>query len=134
MTQQSLYVLISRSDEQIETQPSPAAEGNLGFSPTLIEPSSPLPGLTPLAPIWDLPSAATAGEGGRQPTDYDSHDESGGMGDSRNPIAPPMTSLEGDTMIYSAGTTQDCIGMMGNTYKTSKCNPILKPECKLSAK
>ena len=46
-----------------------------------------------------------AGEGGGQPTDSDSHDKSRGIGDSRNPIAPPVTSLEGATVIYSAGTT-----------------------------
>ena len=93
---------ISRSDEHIETQPSQAAEGNLGSSCQLLQnPHLPLPGLTPMAPRRDLPSASMVGEGGRQPTDNDSHDESGGIGDSRNPIAPPVTSLEGATVIYS---------------------------------
>ena len=81
------------------------AEGNLGSSPILTETSSPLPGLTPMAPVRDLPSAVLDGKGGRQPTDYDSHDESARNGDSQNLIAPPVTFLEGDTVIYSACTT-----------------------------
>ena len=103
---------ISRSDEKIKTQPYQTVKENLGSSSTPTEPSSPLLGLTPLAPKWDLPSATMVGEGGRQPTDNDSHDESGGIEVSQNPIAPPMTSLEGATVIYSTGTTQDNIGMM----------------------
>ena len=51
----------------IEKQPPPATKGNMGSSPTLIKPSSPLPGLTPLAPIRDFPSASTAKKGRRQP-------------------------------------------------------------------
>ena len=52
------------------------------FRQLLLDASSPLPGLTPLAPRRDLQSVATAREGGKQPSDNDSHDESGGIGDS----------------------------------------------------
>ena len=118
---------ISRSDEQIEKQPSPAAEGNLDSSLTPIEPSSPLPGLTPLTLRRVLPPTTTAKKGGRQPTSNDSHDELGGIRDSRNPIAPPVTSLEGATVIYSTGTTHDIIGMRETPTELVSVTQSLSP-------
>ena len=69
------------------------------------------PRFNTLVPRRDLPSTTMAEEGGIQPTDYDSHDESGGFRDSRNPIAPPVTYLEGAMVIYSADTPHDSIGI-----------------------
>ena len=67
-------------DDHTDQVPSQASKGNLGSLPNL-EPSSPLPEETFLAPLWDFPSTDLSGEVGRQPLDYDSHDESGGIGD-----------------------------------------------------
>ncbi|KAK1380704.1 hypothetical protein POM88_027448 [Heracleum sosnowskyi] len=96
--------------------PSQASEGKSDSSPTQIESFSPLPEGTSLAPLRDFPLAVFTGESGRQPNESNTEAiqfqiqsdlEFIGDWDSRTPIAPPLTSLEGARVIFTAGTSTE---------------------------
>ena len=92
-----------------------ASEGKSDSSPSNSQSFSPLPEETSLDPSRDFPLAYLSGESGRtlyvsiseklhisNPNDYIDTVKDW---DLRNPIAPPLTSLEGAMVLSSACTT-----------------------------
>ncbi|KAK1357005.1 hypothetical protein POM88_050261 [Heracleum sosnowskyi] len=96
-------------------EPSQASEGKSDSLPPIIESFSPLPEGTSLAPLRDSSLAVSTGESegqhGKSTSEAiqfsisDEYLDFTMDWDSRTPIAPPLTSLEGATVIFSAGTS-----------------------------
>ena len=96
-------------------EPSQASEGKSDSSPTNSDPLSPLPEGASLAPLRHFPLAYLSGESERQlyvstPEPLQISNQNDCIDtiedwDLRTPIAPPLTSLEGDMVISHAGTS-----------------------------
>ncbi|KAK1397586.1 hypothetical protein POM88_007449 [Heracleum sosnowskyi] len=97
--------------------PSQASEGKSDSLPSITESFSPLPEGTSLAPLRDFSLAVFTGESERQPDESVPEEiqytMSNILTDSfrdrelRTPIAPPLTSLEGARVIFTAGTSTE---------------------------